>query len=178
MLTQLSYDHPGLLVLFPHYCKLLTDEWENFSCQFALTYERYKRRLTWDSLLLLTHDIKLLEQGHSSMPQWAIICLSGMKELSGLLQPPFSMWSIITNHEPWSIFYCGKTCKAFTNKVPTLSDIFCFWHIVYMFSKVFSSLYRVFLVFFESFQVHNCLERFWRDTWRKKMQIGVFLRSN
>ena len=36
-------------------------------------------------------------------------------------------------------------------------DIWCFWHLVYMFSNWFSSLYRVFLVLFESLQVWSCI---------------------
>ena len=32
-----------------------------------------------------------------------------------------------------------------------------FWHLVYMFSNWFLSLYRIFLVFFESLQVWSCI---------------------
>ena len=36
-------------------------------------------------------------------------------------------------------------------------DMLCFWHILTMFSKLVLSLYRVFLVLFESSQVWSCI---------------------
>ena len=56
-------------------------------------------------------------------------------------------------------------------------DIWCFWHLVYMFSNWFSSLYRVFLVLFESLQVWSCIG--WEmhqleQKMQKRMQSGDF----
>ena len=62
-----------------------------------------------------------------------------------------------------------------------VSDIWCFWHFVYMSSNWFSSLYRFFLILFDSLQVWSC-------TWgkidhleqkgQKKCNLKVFTQSS
>ena len=49
----------------------------------------------------------------------------------------------------------------------SVSDMLCFWHILTMFSKVFLSLYRVFLVLSSHYRSGVALGRRW-TTWSKR----------
>ena len=61
---------------------------------------------------------------------------------------------------------------------PSMSFYIMFWHIEYMFSKVFSSLYRIILILYESFQVRSKLRGFWNGACRKEYKLEIFMRSS
>ena len=59
-----------------------------------------------------------------------------------------------------------------------MSFYIVFWHIEYMFSKVFSNLYRILLILYESFQVHSRLRGFWNGACKKEYKLEIFMRSS
>lgn len=61
---------------------------------------------------------------------------------------------------------------------PSMSFYIMFWHIKYMFSKVFSSLYRIILILYESFQVLSRLRGFWNGACGKEYKLEIFMQSS